>query len=269
MRSVTSRRKFLRGVLLVALMGGACGGAARAEPQQLEDVLERAAQRSMLFVEQFSSVKCTERVEQMRLDGRERVEAREDSTFDYLLLLETGGGDIRLEESRLRIEEKAARGRPQLLVTNGFSTLLLIFHPVYQPSFEFSLEAGESAAGASVVAVHFRQLPGTRSPAVLLLRGREFPLSVEGTAWVDRRTGDIQRIRAGLVSSMADIGLVNLLTDVEYRGITFQADPRPYWLPVSAVITVETPRQRWRNVHRFTDYKLFSVSTTSSIGQGP
>jgi hypothetical protein len=31
-------------------------------------------------------------------------------------------------------------------------------------------------------------------------------------------------------------------------------------MPVSATIDVETPRQHWRNVHRFTQYKRFSAT---------
>jgi hypothetical protein len=34
----------------------------------------------------------------------------------------------------------------------------------------------------------------------------------------------------------------------------------PYWMPISAVIDVETMRRHWRNVHRFTGYKRFCAT---------
>ncbi|HWQ03044.1 MAG TPA: hypothetical protein VNL38_01060 [Candidatus Nitrosotenuis sp.] len=269
MREHIRKLRFLWACLAVTLLLIRPGYSAPDEKANLADLLARAAQNAKLFVEHFSSVKCTERVQQTKLGAKERIEAQEDSTFDYLLLLDVTGGDIRLEESRLLLQEKSPARKSSLLVTNGFSTLLLIFHPVYQPSFEFALEAAEAPAAESRVRVHFRHLPGTRSPAVLFLRGREFPLSLEGTAWLDPQTGDVTRIEAGLAGSMEDIGLVKFQSDVAYARIHFQSEPRPYWLPSSAVIEVHTPRQRWRNSHQFTDYKLFSVSATSSVGQTP
>jgi hypothetical protein len=31
-------------------------------------------------------------------------------------------------------------------------------------------------------------------------------------------------------------------------------------MPVSAIIDVETPKQHWRNIHRFTGYKRFRAT---------
>jgi len=36
---------------------------------------------------------------------------------------------------------------------------------------------------------------------------------------------------------------------------------------VTATIEVETTRQHWRNTHRFSDYKRFSVSTQESVNE--
>jgi hypothetical protein len=39
-------------------------------------------------------------------------------------------------------------------------------------------------------------------------------------------------------------------------------------MPNEASIEVETKRQHWRNTHRFTDYKRFSVDTAEAV-KGP
>jgi hypothetical protein len=244
-------------------------GAARAETPDLQNLLGLAAKQAEIFVGQFSDVKCTERVQQVKYGKGERIESNEEITYDYLLMLQTAGGDIRLEESRLAAAERSQGRKASLLVTNGFSTLLLIFHPVYQSSFVFDWVGEEQLAGATRIRIHFRHVAGTRSPTVLLLRGREYPLLLEGTAWLDPQTGAVARMVAGLATSMEDIGLKALRSDVEYFRVAFQADRRPFWLPRTAVIDLETMRQHWRNSHRFTDYKLFSVSATANVGETP
>ena len=38
-----------------------------------------------------------------------------------------------------------------------------------------------------------------------------------------------------------------------------------YWFPTQARVEVETPRQHWRNLHQFTAYKKFSVTTEEQV----
>jgi hypothetical protein len=48
--------------------------------------------------------------------------------------------------------------------------------------------------------------------------------------------------------------------------VRFGDDPAAHWLPETATIEAETPTQRWRNVHRFVNYKRFTVETKESVG---
>jgi hypothetical protein len=93
-----------------------------------------------------------------------------------------------------------------------------------------------------------------------MLRGREYPLDLEGTAFIDRTSGAVVKINAALEYSMEDVGLRALRTEVQYAPVSFQGVSQPYWLPSSAVIDVESPRQHWRNLHRFTSYHRFTTS---------
>ena len=251
------------GALLCFLLGGRVAAALAAPP--VDVLLARAASFTGRFLEDFSSIKCTERVSQAKLGKSGNVEYKEEASFDYLLLAQPGGGDLTLVESRLPGEKpKHTRNLP-LLVTNGFSTLLLVFHPSYQASFKFTVLGDEIIDGRRFVRIHFRHIKGMRSTAVLLLRGREYPLDLEGTAWVDPETGVVARIAAGLEAGMEDVGMRALHCEVQYAHISFTGLGWSAWLPTSAVVEVETPRQRWRNVHRFTEYERFSTSVESRI----
>ena len=250
-------------VILLAVPVAAASGPA------LDVVLDRTAHHAEQFIQQLQDVKCTERVVQTKLGKSDKPQYQEESTFDFLLMPQVHTGEIAVEESRLALAEPVHRKNLPLLVTNGFSTLMLIFHPVYRDSFEFEPLPDEMLDGRLVSRVHFRHIRGKRSPTALILRGREYPLRLEGVAWIDPDTGAILRIEVGLLTSMEDVGLRAFHADVSYQPVSFSAAPQAYWLPATATIEVETLRQHWRNTHSFTDYKLFSVSSSSTIKDQP
>jgi hypothetical protein len=103
----------------------------------------------------------------------------------------------------------------------------------------------------------------------LVLRGREYPLDLAGTAWIDPSSGAIAKITAGLENGLPDLGLQELQSEVEFAPVSFRNVAEASWFPVVATIDVETPKQHWRNVHRFTDYKRFSVSTEEAVSNKP
>jgi len=89
-------------------------------------------------------------------------------------MMEGSGDDFQLNESRLETKAGAHKSLP-MLVTNGFSTLLLVFHPYYSGAFEFEPGPEETINGTTAVTVHFKHIRGRRTLAALALRNREFP----------------------------------------------------------------------------------------------
>jgi hypothetical protein len=145
-----------------------------------------------------------------------------------------------------------------MLVTNGFSTLQLIFHPYYRNSFNFESSAEDEVGGEPAVAVHFSEIDGQRAPAALALRGRVYPLNLKGTAWLNKQTGALVKMDASLMNDMSDVGLRSLSIHVEYKPVSMGKSPSIN-LPAKAVVELETPRQHWRNTHTFDAYKRFSA----------
>jgi hypothetical protein len=250
-------------IRICALLLVFSAAALASEPQPLQQVLARSGTAVSKFLDQFARVTCTESVLQEKLRPNGKLEYRESSTFELLVMLNAAGGELMIDESRTPKGRPRAPKNLRLLVTNGFSTLLLVFHPHYQGSFEFTQLQDEVIAGRRALKVQFEHIRGTPTPTALLLRGREYPVDLSGTAWIDYESGAVMRIRAGLGSSMEDIGLRAFHSDVEYASIALPG--HNYWLPVSAVIDVQTPRQHWRNIHHFSQYKRFSVSTIITV----
>jgi len=268
---VRARAQFLlRGRRIAALalflvLGGGRSFCQDVAQQALQVLLTKAAKQANSFLAQFSEVKCTEQVTQQKLTPNGKVEFQEASTFDYLVILNSVGGDLAFNESRLAQRTDRNPKNLPMLVTNGFGTLLLIFHPYYQRSFEFSDMRDDVVGGQRLRQVHFQHVHGLRSPAGLVLRGREYPLDLEGTAWLDPDTGTVVRIRARFDRGLQDLGLRLLRSEVDYAPVSFPGGRDAEWLPAMATVEVETQRQHWLNVHHFTGYQRFDVNTQESV----
>ena len=213
-------------------------------------------------------IRCAGRkqVRQEKLGKDDKVELKEDSTYDYLVILTNTGGELSLDESRLAVRQaKADKKNTSMLVSNGFATLFLVFHPYYAGSFQFTALGDEEVDGHRLSKVAFQHVRGTRSVAALALRGKEYPLELSGIAWIDPQSGAIAKITAGVENTMEDVGLKTLRSEVRYAPVPFRDTKDVYWFPAQATVEVETPRQHWRNTHSFTDYKKFSVSTEEQV----
>lgn len=258
----TSRRHVAFALLMFTLRAEP---RAWAQSQDLQKLLDRTGKQVSAFLDQVSDVKCTEQVTQEKLTGKGRVQHSEAGTYDYLVLLSGGNDELQLNESRIATAQPAQTRNVSLLISNGFSMMFLVFHPFYRSSFRFEAEPDDITAGHRFLRVHFSHVEGARTPAVLAVRGREYPLDLAGTAWIDASTGMVARVEAGLQHDMHDVGLRSLSVNSAYEPIPLRGWDQVYWFPVEVTIEVETLRQHWRNVHRFSHYKRFMVDTQESV----
>lgn len=251
--------------LMLALSLFVPSAPARTVP--VDDLRERTSQQVAAFLDEFSDVKCTEVVTQEKLRKDGKTELHQQSTYDYLVIMSNAGGELNLNESRLalKVGSGASKKNVSLLVSNGFATMFLIFHPYYADGFRFTETGAEVVEGRSLSKIHFEHIRGRKSPVALALRGREFALEISGDAWIDSATGNIVRMTAGVNQGLEDIGMKSMLSDVRFAAVSFRGQKEVYWFPAEASVEVETPRQHWRNHHQFTDYKKFSVSTEEHV----
>jgi hypothetical protein len=229
-------------------------------------LLDKTSNEVSAFLDEMSDVKCTETVLQEKLTPSGHKEYAEHATYDYLILLQGSGDELLLNESRLlQRQDKAKKNNLPLLITNGFSTLFLIFHPYYREGFRFEEDGSETVDGKTLTRIRFTHLAGKRTPAALSVRGREYPLELTGTAWIVPETGRIAKIDASLANDMHDVGLRALDVEVVYAAMSLPGWDEKYRFPVSARVDVETLKQHWRNVHEFSGYKRFTVASDAVI----
>jgi hypothetical protein len=247
-----------------------CATVAKSQTAGIDDVLKATNDAVDVYLQQIARVRCTEYVTQQKLSPNGREEHAANTAYDYFIVVHGDEHELALNETRGDLNPEASSGKTQLplLFSNGFPTLVLIFHPYYQNSFHFEVRPPEMIEGKPLLPVHFVYVPGTRSPAVLALRGREYPLPITGTAWIEAGTGSIARIQAKLTKDMSDIGLRSFSAQVDYAPVRLQGADRAYYLPAIATVEVESLRQHWRNVHRFAEYHRFGVDTKISMPDG-
>lgn len=251
---ISRKSTWLPSGLMLALAVAFAAGQTAPTP----GAVDLAQRQVTAYLAKLADLHCTESVTQEKLTGNGHVEATERAKYDYLIMMDGNGDDFQLNESR--IESSASRHKPlPMLVTNGAATVLLVFHPYYRDSFKFEIGATELVDGRQAIPVHFTHLPGRRTPAALALRGREYPLELQGTAWLDKESGQVVKVDANLLHDMSDVGLRSLNIEVAYKPATLGKSQASMTLPAMAVVDVTTPRQHWRNTHVFDSYKSFST----------
>jgi hypothetical protein len=264
------RRRLTRciGAVLLALAAFEMPAAPAPGISAPEDLLGRVGERVELFWADFSAVNCTEEIEQVKLTPKGKTIQRESASYDYVILMQLAGNELTVEESRIqqgKTQTKGTKKSRSLLITDGFATLLLVFHPHFQGSYRFGPVENDWSAGWLLYRIDFEHLPGAQTPSVLQVGGRDYPIAWKGTAWIDPGSLSIARIRVGLREPMTNIGLLRLDSDVEYRPVESATTSELHWLPKVAVIEAQTKQQHWRNTHRFSGYKHFSVETEVTI----
>ncbi len=256
-------------IFLALMLASLCHAEEAVERRSgVNLLLDKTSRQVSDFLDQMSDVKCTETVLQEKLNPGGHKEYAEHATYDYLILLQGSGDELLLNESRLlqRTDSKSKKNLP-LLVTNGFSTLFLIFHPYYRDGFRFEQDGTEMLDGKALTRIRFTHVAGTRTPAALAVRGREYPLELTGTALIVPEDGRVARISASLANDMHDVGLKTLDVEVVYSAISLPGWDQNYRFPVSARVDVETMKQHWRNLHQFSGYKRFAVASESVVAE--
>jgi hypothetical protein len=271
----TSRPKWWCAVALVAafaVLGRPCAAQNPADGVAVSpslDVLARTRKQVQEYFEQFSDLTCKESVTQLVLNGSGRAIYRENSAYDYQFQTSRQNGTWKFNETRVSRNPAFRDPARTLLVTTGFASLLLVAHPRYEASYEFEPDGSATIGGVSYLRIRFKPIAGASSPASLRLRGRNYPLPLSGTLWIEPQSGAVIQIEATVDSGLSDIGLAGMHSEVHFALHRFREQAEPVWVPESATIDVETPRQHWRNLHRFTDYKKFNVDVHEVIGQNP
>jgi VWFA-related protein len=241
------------------------------DQQQLPVILQKMGRTVDDFVHNLSDLIAHEDVTQEKLDQKGKVKAKERVQDNYLIVhhgYEWGAN------SEYRMDDKGNRlGQVGLsqgyLVTSGHALSCISFCTDCQPQSRFRLLGEETIGTRQTYVLGFAQRPGEVS-FTTVMRGtgsHEVDMLTQGILWVDKGSFQILRMRSDLLAPYKEIALDRLTTDVSFGEVRLQEVPNPLWLPSDVAVYIEIGAERYGNLHHYTNYRLYRVSTKIGASQ--
>ncbi|HEV3277816.1 MAG TPA: hypothetical protein VG860_13435 [Terriglobia bacterium] len=250
---------------LAAAMPDLKGLAPIADPAALDSVLLKVGRGVQAIFEGFPNTSVDEEIEMQRLHPDGKVADSLKQQFRYLLLSSLSRDSLVLNEFRTNNSGATVNPGAQdrdFMVTSGFASIPLIFHPTYQVGSSFRLLGRQQVAGHDALVIAFAERPATAKMLEdFVLKGQRAVVLTQGLAWVDADTFQVLRMHTDLLKPAPEVRLSSQVTDVSYGPVLFKSKNQTLWLPQDVAVTVSWNKRMYRNVHRYSNYQLFQVGT--------
>ena len=234
-----------------------------ANQEELPRLLQRVGEKVEAFFKLLPNTSSREEIREeiLRRDGN--PQASLDEKFLYLLLAHPEDLGLGLNEFRTGDDQIGAKAKGinvGFMRTSGFACTSLHFHPRYQAGASFRLLGRQTLEGRPAFVVAFAQDPETAQRIGRFdVDGKSSPVLIQGIAWIDGNNFQIVRMRTDLLKSPPNTRLKRQTTEIEFDEVTFKGLPTPLWLPKEVMVTVEWKGKTFRNLHRYSDFRVFKV----------
>ena len=228
----------------------------------LPQILKRAGDEVAAFFDDFQNTTSTEEVTSMVDSGFKAGDFHSYAKYNYVALAEAGGEKDRLRE--FRADDKGAPVKPdpgRSVVTVGFISMMEHLHPDFQPDSRFLYLGREEMEDANTYVVAFAQRPSVaRRVTRIQFLGQDEIAFWQGIVWIDPVTFRIRRLRSDVQVPPKHVGMLRATTEILYSEVSFQQGGTKLWLPREVTVTGQLNQYRYRNLHRYSDYRLFKVA---------
>lgn len=250
--------------LLTKYPGELLGVEFDSNQAELDSLLKNVGKRVEEFFGRLPNTLSKERIRQERLKENGSVESHVDQDVEYLLLLNVGATGLRWKEDRTDNKGKPIklkRLRGYSFLTSGFALQCVVFYPSYQRTVRYRY-LGRQSSPPYAHLIAFAQIPEQGGiPGVFQMPGTSVRTWHQGLAWVDPKTYLITRMRTDLLAPSPEAGLTRQTTEISYTEYQFSARNLSLLLPRQVLVTIEFENRVYRNIHRYSDYKLFTVES--------
>ena len=208
-----------------------------------------------------------EEVTEQRRRASGKVEAHRRVEFEYMILVHRQDSTISLDEYRTGPSgTPVEQSGPEegFMLTRGFASAWEHFLPPVQAAARFRYLGQQTHNGLRCYVVAFAQKPGS---ATIIGRFsysygvKSVCILYQGIAWIDEATFRIVRLRTDLLAPRPDIALERLTTDLDLGEIRLPQIGVPLWLPQQVALTADSDQEHFRNLHRYSGYRLFKVES--------
>jgi len=244
-----------------------------ANQDQLAAILGRTGQDVQAFFQNFANTMSEEQVREARLGKKGETKDLMEENFQYLLLAKPEKWGVGLEEYRTdkHGDRTGSKGLDAgFMLTSGFASASLVFHPSYQSGASFRLLGRQTVAGHHCHVVAFAQTPEKAQMVERFNTDQESILVLfQGIAWIDSNSYKIVRLRSDLLSPQPRIRLERQTTEITYEPVQFREVASAIWLPSEVAVTVEWKGRTFRNSHTYSRFKLFNTEVKEKRGTEP
>jgi tetratricopeptide (TPR) repeat protein len=244
------------------------------EPAQSQEplgaILDAVGANILDLTKNFPNTSSIEAVQQEKLNRKGKVGEKLNEKFRYLCLLSTKPLQPGFIESRADMTENGGMAKvlsEGFMLTNGFTSAALIFHPQYRTESTFRYLGQQMVNGRKTFVVAFAQIPPSSHLTGTFQYGdRSSTTFTQGLAWMDSATYQITRLYTELLQPIPDLRVEKESTDIDFSQVHFKQGNEAWWLPQSVTVTLDWNGKILRNRHEYSDFKLFNVDASEKIG---
>jgi tetratricopeptide (TPR) repeat protein len=233
-----------------------------------DKIMTETGARVEQFANDISRFSAIEDLVHEKVDELGHAITKENRKYNFVAAIsEDKPGYLEVEE--YRSENAQAAEFPDNIVTKGFPSLALVFHPAMRDNFEFACEGLGELQGQATWLVHFRQR-NDRPNRIHELKsgGMTYRVDLKGRAWISASTFQIVRIESELVKPMPNIQLLTEREVVDYGPVQFRSKNTELWLPIKADLYLDLRKHRYYRQHSFSHFMLFSTDSQDKVS-GP
>lgn len=236
--------------------------------EELSTLLRKTGEAVQALFADLPKTSSIERISQERTEPNRTEQLYGQQDFYYLISPQDNIADVGFEEYRTQIKDarisKEARFSPEesggyFMLTSGYATHPIYFHPKQQSASRYRyLGRQKSERNAHVIA--FAQRPESAGiKRYLRTYDQDIAILLQGLAWIDPDNYQIIRMRSDLLTPRKDAGLEYQTTTIRFGEVKFKDVARSFWMPLEVSVTVKFQGYIFRNRHRYSGYRLFTV----------
>jgi hypothetical protein len=241
------------------------------DQRQLDSILSAVGKTVAEFFANLPNTSSLEEIHQERLSRKQKVGTRLDQKFRYLCFTPAEAWGPGFDE--YRSDEGGRRASPQglqdgFMLTSGFASASLVFHPTYQPQADFRYLGRQKVNGRDAYVIAFAQQPAKARLNGAFNSGKiSMTTFSQGLAWVDPESYEIIRLRTDLLTPLSEVKLERATTEIAFGKVHFRGIDKGFMVPRQVTVEVDWNGKHLRNQHRYSEFKLFKVEATEKVGK--
>jgi len=232
-------------------------------------ILNAALHRMNSDLTNFEKFSATEHIERQEVDRYGWPGPVRTHDYPYIVFVyPLGSTSFYVREFRSGEDEKPDASEA-ITSTNLNSMGVNVLQPYYRQRFDYSCEGLSNVRGQAAWQIHFVEKRDAKGEGVRTwqLNYETFQVPVKGRIWISSVSFAVLRVETDLRDPVKRLELTKDHLLVDYGPVNFSSGNKQLWLPWSAESYMERSGKRYHHRHLLSNYLLFNVDTTHTVGK--